>query len=110
MKARVITNVKEIREEVNRQMTEKKFELMQEIASELAVQVLANVLVTLEKSYGFKQKRLQGFVDNLKSMCDLMSNPLPITHRFDVDDNIDDLKEKYGIDLKKEFKFDVVKK
>ena len=108
MKARVLTDTNAIRKEVERQFSEKKFEVMQEIAPDVAQQVLSNVLITLEKSYGFKKRRLQSFLEQLKAMCELMDNPTHLTHRFDTDDNIAYLKDKYGIDLRTEFTFDVV--
>lgn len=108
MKAKILTNTKSVREEVQRQFSELKTDLMREIAPDLAGQILSNVLITLEKSYGFKKQRLKTFLDQLHATCDLMDKPTGLTHRWTVDDNIKYLKDKYDIDLKKEFTFDVI--
>jgi hypothetical protein len=62
---------------------------------------MANVLVTLEKSYGFKEKRLKRILEDVEDMTQLMEKPTRLTHRFTSKDNIRYLFEKFGIDLKK---------
>lgn len=108
MKARTITTPKQIREEVSKEFKKQYQELYSEIASDIAQQTLSNVLITLEKSYGWKKNRLQGFIDELRGMCEIMDNPTALTHRFTTDDNIKYLNDKYGIDLKTAFTYEVV--
>lgn len=108
MKAKILTTTKEVKREVEREFSQRKVDLIREIAPDLAQQVLSNVLITLDKSYGFKKQRLKSFLDQLHATCDLMNEPTVLTHRWTVDDNIKYLKDKYDIDLTKEFVFDVI--
>lgn len=108
MKAKILTTTKDVKREVEREFSERKADLIHEIAPDLAGQILSNVLITLEKSYGFKKQRLKTFLDQLHATCDLMDKPTGLTHRWTVDDNIKYLKDKYDIDLKNEFTFDVI--
>lgn len=94
------------KEEVSR-MYEQVFA---ECAADVMQQTLANVLLTLERDYGWKRQRLQGFVRNLQGWTDIMQTPTAITGTWSTNDNIAYFQNKYHIDLRKEFDAEVVKK
>lgn len=79
-------------------------------AEDVMQQTLANVLLCLERDYGFKDKRLKDFVANLQGWIDIMSQPTELTKAWGTVDNIEYFKTKYGIDLRKEFVADIKKK
>lgn len=106
MKARTLTTKKAIHDEVMREYQARYDEHQNAIVSDIAVQVLSNVLITLDKSYGWRKDRLKHFVEALQDMSDIMENPTPMTHRFTPDDNYEYIKNTYGIDLKEEFQFE----
>lgn len=81
-----------------------------ECAEDVMQQTLANVLLCLERDYGFGTRRLKSFVKNLQRWCDVMSTPTEITKAWSTSENIEYFKSKYGIDLREEFKADVTKK
>lgn len=74
---------------------EKRYsELQGEIMQDITEQIMATVLWTLDKWYGWKGKRLRAFIDAVNSTFDIMD-----TAKFDNDNNASYLKETYGIDL-----------
>lgn len=94
---KVYTTEKQIKEQVK-----KDYEMMyqrhqENIQKDIVVQLLGTVLFTLDKSYGWRKRRLKKFIRELDGIFDLM-NCLP----FDTVDNATYIYEKYGIDLKKE--------
>ena len=78
-----------------------------ECAADVMQQTLANVLLCLERDYGWRSKRLREFVSNLQGWCDIMQTDTPITKSWTTNDNIDYFKNKYSIDLRKEFEAEV---
>lgn len=78
-------------------------------AADVMQQTLATVLLTLERSYGWKDKRLKDFVANLRCWVDAMERPTDLTGTWETTDNIDYFREVYGIDLRKEFEAEVSK-
>ena len=107
MKARTFTTKKAIKEEVEREYSKHYYEHEQQIVTDIAIQLLSTVLLTLDKSYGWKQKRLNDFIDQFKDLCSLMDNPSALTHRFNAKDNYSYIKNKFGIDLKELITFEV---
>lgn len=105
MKARTLTTKKAIHEEIKREMESRHWEIFNSIASDIAQQTLSNVLLVLEKTYGFGKIRLERFLEDLKDMSEIMENPTQMTSRFTTIDNIRYFNDKYGIDLK-EFKIE----
>ena len=75
-----------------------------ECAADVMAQVMANVLLTLERDYGWRKERLATFIHNVQSWVDIMQKPSEITDTWSTNDNIDYFKKKYGIDLREEFK------
>lgn len=93
------------REEVNSAYQE----LFAECAADVMQQVISNVLLCLERDYGWKKQRLDSFVHNLQSWCDIMQKSTEITKAWSTTDNIEYFKKKYLIDLREEFKAEVKK-
>lgn len=100
MRAHTLVTKRAVVEEVEREFDRRYWEIFDNIASDVAQQALSNVLVVLEKSYGFGKIRLNRFVDDVRDMCGLMENPTPLTCRSTAVDNIRYLNDKYGINLK----------
>lgn len=80
-----------------------------ECAADVMQQTLATVLLTLERSYGWKEKRLREFVTNLRCWVDAMERPTELTGTWKTTDNINYFRDVYGIDLPKEFEAEVSK-
>ena len=78
-----------------------------ECAADVMQQTLANVLLTLERDYGWKRKRLKKFIANLQGWNDIMSQPTELTKTWTTNDNIRYFQEKYSIDLRKVFEAEV---
>lgn len=97
MKARTnIVKRSDIKKEVAKEMQKRYSELQGEIMQDITEQIMATVLWTLDKWYGWKGKRLRAFIDAMNSTFDIMD-----TADFDNDNNASYLKETYGIDLSK---------
>lgn len=86
-------------EEVNKMYQQ----IFAECAGDVMAQVLSNVLLTLERDYGWRDKRLTDFIHNLHGWVDIMQTPSEITDEWTTKDNIRYFADKYGIDLEKEF-------
>lgn len=87
-----------------------KDELFAENASEILQQVMAAVLITHEKVYGWKGKRLKDFCNAMKMYLDTMQNPDYLHEKWDNMDNIAYIKSEYGIDLVELFQAEVEEK
>ena len=99
---------KDVKEEVEKEFTLKYDEIFDKIVQDIGTQLMANVLYTLDKYYGFKGKRLKEFVANCNDVCKSMENPNIFNNkkRWTADDNVRYIKDKYGIDLDKEMTFE----
>jgi hypothetical protein len=93
----------QIRREVAAEMNRQETELFKRHAEMLIPQVYAMVLYTLATCEGYGEKRLKRFCEHIHDIDELMENPSRLHHRFDPTDLIDVVKEKYGIDVVKEF-------
>lgn len=97
--------LQEIREHVKEEISAKYDELYRAISEDVCAQTLAYVFQTLESNYGWREQRLKGFAANLQEMVTLaMSPPSPLLQNFDSDSIETHLKEKYGLDLRNDFK------
>ena len=74
-----------------------------EAVDEITYQIYAIVLTTLDKSYGFKKKRLRKFIKEVEAMSRLMVDN-PMRGEFDAYKCMDYLEDKYEIDLREEVK------
>ena len=70
---------------------------------EITYQIYAIVLTTLDKSYGFKKKRLRKFIKEVEAMSRLMVDS-PMRGEFDAYKCMDYLEDKHGINLREEVK------
>lgn len=112
MKARTYTTPKEIRREVEKETAEQYEKIFRKCADELTVQVLATVIWTLMTNYKYNwgKKRIMQFIEALHDTEDMMDNPSYLHHRFSPLECEQIIKDKYGIDLRKEFPAKVVTK
>ena len=93
----------QIKREVTAEMNRQEPELFKKHAEMLIPQVYAMVLYTLATCEGYGEKRLKRFCEHIHDIDELMDNPSRLHHKFDPTDLIDVVKEKYGIDVVKEF-------
>lgn len=83
---------------------EKRYEeLFNSARKDLSAQLMAVVLVTLDKTYGFKGKRLKRFIQDVEANFKLIIDNSFAT-KTDTQTYIDYIKDKYGIDLDEEIK------
>lgn len=83
--------------------------IYEDIQTQIAQQLIAAMLYTLEVSEGYGQKRIRRVFDALSSTFDDMHG-VGFVPEFDGDDLMQRCKERYGIDLEKEVKVDRHKK
>ncbi len=112
MKARthILVTEKQVQKSVDDMIEDIRFEVYAEAVQNITAQTLATVMVTLEQWYGWKEERLTKFVEHIHDTEDLMVKPSPLHHRFTHLDNLKHIKEKYNIDLIKEFPAHAVRK
>lgn len=77
--------------------------IYEDIQTQIAQQLIAAMLYTLEVSEGYGQKRIRRAFDALSSTFDDMRG-VGFVPEFDGDDLMQRCKERYGIDLEKEVK------
>jgi hypothetical protein len=83
------------REEWQVGLSEMYPEVYRTVAKDISKQLMAKVLYTLRTCYGFGEKRLKQFKENV----DYMDSLKVFGKQYDNDDIIAELKEKYHIDL-----------
>lgn len=102
-KDRVYVTETQIHDAVEAEIETIRKECHQEAVQAVTTQTLATVLYCLETCYGWKEQRLKKFLEYLHDTEELMVNPSPLHHRFNHLDNMKRMKERYNIDLNKEF-------
>lgn len=103
---RIITQA-DIRREAEREVLRRYDQMQQDICEDFATQLMSNILLVLDKTYGWRGKRLNDFVEAVVSFCEVMNNPTALNHRFTADDNYHYLIKKYNLDVKKKLRFNV---
>ena len=93
----------QIRREVAAEMDRQEPELFKKHAEMLIPQAMAMFLWTMAINYGWGKSRLRKLAEALHETDYLMDNPSRLHHRFDPTDLIELVKEKYEIDVVKEF-------
>ena len=88
---------------VNKEVEKKYKEIFDLAVDEVTYQIYAVMLTTLDKTYGFRKKRLRKFIKEVEAMSRLMVDN-PMRGEFDAYKCEEYLKNKYGIDLRKEVK------
>lgn len=97
-KQAIQNNVKKL---VRRECIAQYDEIRKEIVKDIAEQLTAAVLYTLNVCEGFGEKRLRRFFGELNGTFQDMDG-VGFAGRFDADDLTDLVREKFGIDLKSE--------
>lgn len=88
---------------VNKAVEKEYKQIFNLAVDEITYQIYAIVLTTLDKSYGFRKKRLKKFIKEVEAISKLMVDN-PMRGEFDAYKCVDYLKSKYGIDLRQEVK------
>ena len=88
---------------VNKAVEKEYKQIFNLAADEITYQIYAVMLTTLDKSYGFRKKRLKKFIKEVEAMSKLMVDN-PMRGEFDTYKCMDYLKDKYEIDLREEVK------
>ena len=88
---------------VNKEVEKKYKEIFNLAVDEVTIQIYAIVLTTLDKTYGFRKKRLRKFIKEVEAMSKLMVDN-PMRGEFDAYACMDYLEDKYEINLRKEVK------
>lgn len=78
-------------------------QVFREVVADIAAQTTANIIWTLWKMEGYGEKRIKRLIEHLHDMDELMEHPSRLHHRFDPLDCEREIKEKFGVDLHKEF-------
>lgn len=79
-------------------------DVFRECADDIMVQCMITMFWTLATNFEFGKKRLHKLIDALHDTEQLMNNPSPLHHKFSALDLDNVLKDKYGIDIAREFK------
>lgn len=95
MKARVKPLNDMINEEVQKQVKQARSDIYDEVSEDIVKQTIACCLIYLDKTYGFREKRLRSVVSGIIGFLELK----PFGHEINPVTAIEYLKEKYGIDL-----------
>lgn len=89
--------------QVKKEVEKKYKEIFDLAVDEVTYQIYAVMLTTLDKSYGWREKRLRKFIKEIEVIVKLMvSNST--RHGLDAYKCEEYLKNKYGIDLRQEVK------
>ena len=89
--------------QVKKEVEKKYKEIFDLAVDEVTYQIYAVMLTTLDKSYGWREKRLRRFINEIEAIVKLMvSNSTRCG--LDAYKCEEYLKSKYGIDLRKEVK------
>lgn len=99
----IFNSYEDFRKAVAEEIAKQEADIYKRHAEQLIPQVYAMFFWTIELNYGWKKKRLLKLVENLKETDYLMDHPSRLHHRFDPIDCEREMKEKYGIDFRKEF-------
>lgn len=99
----VFKNYAEFQKAVADEIAKQEPEIFKRHAEQLIPQAYAMFFWTLDLNYGWKKKRLLKLVEDLKETDYLMEHPSRLHHRFSPIDCEREIKEKYGIDVVKEF-------
>lgn len=95
MKARVKPLNDIINEEVKKQVKQARSDIYDEVSEDIVRQTIACCLIYLDKTYGFREKRLRGVISGILGFLELK----PFGHEVTSVTAIEYLKDKYGIDL-----------
>lgn len=89
--------------QVKKEVERKYKEIFDLAIDEVTYQIYAVMLTTLDKSYGWREKRLRKLIKEMECIVKMMVSK-PLDDKFDAYQCEEYLKNKYGIDLRKEVK------
>lgn len=92
-----------ILKEVEREYARRYQEHQDTITHDIAVQLVAAVMYTLEVNEGWGEKRLRRLMNEIAGTFEDMGG-IGFASEFDTDDITEHIERKYGIDLKAEIK------
>lgn len=96
------TTEADIMREINKQVAEREDAIYAGVLKDITPQILAVVCLTLNKDYGFGEKRIKSFISGLHAYTKLMDTGV-MGKKFNTIDCIDYVRESFGVDLDKEF-------
>ena len=96
-------NKKVGKREVDKAVEQRYKQIFDTAVDEVTYQIYAVMLTTLDKTYGWRKKRLKRFIKEVEAMSRLMVDN-PMRGEFDAYKCMDYLEDKYGIDLREEVK------
>lgn len=100
------TTQKAIKKAMNDEWKTKQDEHFELCKKGIVPQVMAMCMYALKIRYGFGEKRMNDFFDEVKAMSNIMENGNVFGKTFTSVDLIHDIKNKYGIDLDVEFGYE----
>lgn len=104
MRARTLNTREEIKKQVERELEDGYERIFRQCADDLIVQFTSSLFWTMATRFGWGKKRLRELADALHDTEDMMSRPTAMNHRFGPLECEKTVRERYGIDLREEFK------
>lgn len=101
-KVPIVTTPEQLENIVREAIKEKQDELYKKVATDIAAQLFALVLSTLEVHCGWKRKRLRAFVEAFQSMAVLTIGGNVAGHEIDARKIMEHCKDVHGIDVYEE--------
>ena len=105
-KLKTVTNADQIRKMVKQEVALQYDEIYKECAENIMWQTLASVLLCLERTRDYREKRLKDFLNDLKNWIDVMNEPTDLNGKWNNNDNIIYFKEFYSYVTRREFTYD----
>lgn len=96
-------NKKVSKASVNKEVEKKYKQIFNLAVDEITYQIYAVMLATLDKTYGWRKKRLRRFIREVEAISKLMVNST-MRSDFDAYKCVEYLRDRYGIDLRQEVK------
>ena len=96
-------NKKVSKASVNKAVEKEYKQIFNLAVDEVTIQIYAIMLTTLDKSYGWRKKRLKKFIKEVDAISRLMVDN-PMRGEFDAYKCADYLQDRFGIDLRQEVK------
>lgn len=93
----------EARREAARETEEQYEQIFRKCAADLTAQITATIIWTLMKNEGWGETRVKRLIEQIHDTEDLMDNPSRLHHKFSPLDCEQEIKEKFGVDLRQEF-------
>ncbi|MCM1225967.1 MAG: hypothetical protein NC320_00905 [Clostridium sp.] len=102
MKSRIITSSSEVRRLAKEEYLRLKDTVYENVIKDVIPQFMGVCMVILNRENGFGEKRLQRFLDSVTSEFEIMNRGV-FGRNYDPLDCLKFLKDRYKIDVDKEF-------